>query len=268
MLKLVQSHDIATSYNHQHLNLNTLFSHIYFESTTSTNLVARKLIEEGNPDPFTVISTDFQLNGRGQSGNTWESEAGKNLLFSVILYPDFIPAHKQFIINQLISVALCLELEQLMPDASIWIKWPNDLLVNRKKIAGILIENSIMNSKLGWSIAGIGLNVNQEMFGENLPLATSIHAHLQRTTERNLLLTNIINQIQDQFTTLKGDNGLSLHALYMKRLFQLNQQAQYRQNGTTFTATISRIDEYGRLVLLKNGQEEVFCDVKEIEFLY
>jgi BirA family biotin operon repressor/biotin-[acetyl-CoA-carboxylase] ligase len=245
-----------------------LFNHIHFDSTTSTNLVARKLIEDTKPEAFTVISSDFQVQGRGQAGNTWESEASKNLLFSIILYPDFVPAHKQFIINQLISVSISIELELLLPQATINIKWPNDLLVNRKKIAGILIENSVLNSKLGWSIAGIGLNVNQEKFGDNLPLATSLLAILGRETERTVLLTNIVNQIQHQFTVIQRDEGFLLNTLYMERLFQLKQQAQYRHNGELFTATITKIDNYGRLVLMKNDHEEVFCDVKEIEFVY
>lgn len=245
-----------------------MFNHIHFESTTSTNQLAHKMLQEGKQDAFTVISADYQINGRGQAGNTWKSEAYKNLLFSVILYPDFLAVQKQFIINQLISVSICIELEHLMPDASISIKWPNDLLINQKKVAGILIENSVMSSKLVWSIAGIGLNVNQELFGDDLPLATSIHNYLGHPIDRNSLLINIINQINYQFDIVRNDAGVCLNRLYMQRLYQLNQAALYKQNGKIFTATINRIDEYGRLVLIKNGNEQVFCDVKEIEFIF
>jgi BirA family biotin operon repressor/biotin-[acetyl-CoA-carboxylase] ligase len=155
-----------------------------------------------------------------------------------------------------------------VPEASVKIKWPNDLLLNQRKIAGILIEHSVMNTKLGWCIAGIGLNVNQERFDETLPQATSIHAWLGHAIERNNLLKNIIHQIHYQFSVLQNDAGSSLNQLYLERLFQLNQTAMYRQNGELFEATITKIDEYGRLVLKKNGRDEVYCDVKEIEFVY
>ena len=133
---------------------------IHIEKTDSTNTLARSLANESRED--ILITTDFQTAGRGQRGNSWESEQGKNLLFSLIIHPQDIPASQQFILCQHISLALCEVLRNYTNNISI--KWPNDIYWDNKKIAGILIEHDIEGGYLARTIIGIGLNVNQTNF--------------------------------------------------------------------------------------------------------
>jgi BirA family biotin operon repressor/biotin-[acetyl-CoA-carboxylase] ligase len=135
---------------------------MYLRETRSTNLVLKEMLREYElPEGF-VLRTDFQSAGKGQPGNSWESEKGKNLLFSVLLYPQHIAIDQQFILSQLVSVAILRTLNSFCAGFSI--KWPNDIYFGDKKIGGILIENSLQGSKLNTSIVGIGLNINQKTF--------------------------------------------------------------------------------------------------------
>ena len=135
---------------------------MYLRETRSTNLVLKEMLREYElPEGF-VLRTDFQSAGKGQPGNSWEAEKGKNLLFSVLLYPHHIAITEQFILSQLVSVAILRTLNSFCTGFSI--KWPNDIYFGDKKIAGILIENSLQGTKLNTSIVGIGLNVNQKIF--------------------------------------------------------------------------------------------------------
>ena len=110
----------------------------------------------------TIVYTNYQSAGQGQSGNKWESEDGKNLLISIVLFPSFIKPADQFHISMTISLGICDFLKRYIPGCSI--KWPNDIYVNNDKIAGILIENFILGNKIENTIAGIGLNINQDKF--------------------------------------------------------------------------------------------------------
>ena len=127
----------------------------------STNNYAKQLVSD-KVEEGTVVLAQFQSKGRGQQGNYWESETGKNLLFSLILYPDFLEAEFQFSLSMLVSLAIVSVLDEETDEVQI--KWPNDIYVGKLKIAGILIENTIKGSKLGSTIVGVGLNLNQEMF--------------------------------------------------------------------------------------------------------
>ncbi len=148
-------------------------SNIYFyDHLTSTNSEAVRLLKESGLPEGAVISAGFQSAGRGQKENKWESEEGKNLLISVILFPINIEPDLQFIISMTISLGICDFLKRHIPASSI--KWPNDIYVNNDKIAGVLIENSIMGSSIEYSIAGIGLNINQEKFTGDAPNPVSL----------------------------------------------------------------------------------------------
>jgi len=122
----------------------------------------QKVLEE-----FTTVTSEFQTSGKGQRGNSWEAEKGKNLLFSFILYPSFLEVKQQFLLSQLISLSIKEELDKWTKDISI--KWPNDIYWKNRKICGILIENDIEGHTFSRCIAGIGLNINQEKFESNAP---------------------------------------------------------------------------------------------------
>ena len=134
----------------------------YIKETDSTNNLIRKMMQDENlPEGF-LVYTDFQTAGKGQPGNTWESEAGKNLLFSIVLYPHEIPIHEQFVLSEIASLSIKNILAKYTDGISV--KWPNDIYWNDRKIAGILIENSLKKNEINYSIIGIGLNINQTIF--------------------------------------------------------------------------------------------------------
>lgn len=139
---------------------------INLKRVDSTNDYAHMLINNNELMDETVIYANFQKHGRGQENNTWESEAWKNLTFTLVLFSKYLKAEQQFYLAHAVSLAIVDFLQSHKIDANI--KWPNDILAGNKKIAGILIENSVLNDNLLYSLVGIGLNVNQQYFGSTL----------------------------------------------------------------------------------------------------
>ena len=140
---------------------------VYLKETESTNKYLNDLCNKQCVGELTTVTTDFQTSGRGQRGNSWESERGQNLMFSFVLYPAFLKARKQFLLSQIISLAIKEELDTHVSDVSI--KWPNDIYWKDKKICGMLIENDLTGTHISRSIAGIGININQEAFTSPAP---------------------------------------------------------------------------------------------------
>src|SRR6056297_946886 len=158
-------------------------------SVASTNEHARNLVQEGSPEEGTVIIAGEQKKGRGHGKNTWHSKRGKNLLFSIILYPRFILANTQFLLSKTISLGIYDYLCRYVSDVAI--KWPNDIYVDDRKIAGILIENDLTGSSLNRSIVGIGININQVKFPEDLPNPVS----MTQMIEKELYLKEGLNKL-------------------------------------------------------------------------
>jgi len=146
---------------------------IRVEQTTSTNWYLLQLSNERNLAEGTVLITGHQTQGRGQGSKSWESEPGANLTFSIILYPLSINASQQFILSKAVSLAVRDFVSQYVPNVSV--KWPNDVYVGDKKIAGILIENFVIGDCLTKTIAGIGLNINQKFFLSDAPNPVSLY---------------------------------------------------------------------------------------------
>ena len=163
---------------------------IHINETDSTN---RWLFDQGGEDG-TVVWTDFQTAGRGQGTNRWESERGQNLLFSILLHPKDIPANKQFSISMQVSLAICEALGEHIGNLSI--KWPNDIYWRDKKVAGILIENAIVGSEIKYSIAGIGLNVNQTEYVSNAPNPISLKQISGKEYDIHELMQNLYAGVQ------------------------------------------------------------------------
>ena len=140
-----------------------------FKTLDSTNLYLQNLLNKGENIDNHIIVAEFQSSGKGQGRNVWHSEDGKNLLFSIALDMSFLKAEDQFLLTQMISASMINVLKNYLPEESLFIKWPNDIYFKDSKIAGILIKNEIKGMMLGTSIIGIGLNVNQTTFDDNLP---------------------------------------------------------------------------------------------------
>lgn len=222
--------------------------HIHLPETESTNLYA-KTIDSKNC--ITLITTDHQTAGRGQRGNTWEAEKGKNLLFSLVLQPHNIPSSQQFIICELISVAICKSLSSYIPD--IHIKWPNDIYYKDFKLCGILIEHDIEGMNLSRSIIGVGINVNQAKFISNAPNPISLRQILGHEVERESLLDEIVANFKELYTqytsTIPTLDRKTLHTHYTTLLYRKDITATYFDTQGHFSAILRTVELDGRLIL-------------------
>ncbi|MGI9541796.1 MAG: biotin--[acetyl-CoA-carboxylase] ligase [Cyclobacteriaceae bacterium] len=245
---------------------NTLFTGkqiIYLPSCPSTNRFAADLLAEKKLPEGAVIITDHQTAGRGQRGNSWESEAGANLTFSLILQPRFMLVQRQFYLNMVISLAL-YELLLSYGLNSLKIKWPNDLYWNDKKIAGILIENTVGKGQyLTTSIVGIGLNINQLDFSN--PNAISLAAITARKYQLSEVLDNLLPLIEKYYLKLKQNAHKQLYSSYLQNLYWFGEPHNFKANQL-FRGVITGIDSTGRLEVENNGVINRF-DSKEIMFI-
>lgn len=224
---------------------------IHLPETTSTNIIAREELPKHNT-PMILVTTDHQTAGRGQRGNTWESSSGKNLLFTLGLHPTTVKASGQFIICELISVALCEVLSHYTTDISI--KWPNDIYYRDHKLCGILIEHDIEGAHLANTFIGVGLNVNQEHFTSNAPNPISLCQILNHTINRESLLRALVDRFIVLYQKFMPNSGTpmpseTLHKRYCTLLYRLNTPALYNDAGGRFRATLRDVGTDGRLWL-------------------
>lgn len=238
------------------------FHFIHLQETGSTNLYIRELQQVEPIADGTVVYTDIQTSGRGQRGNSWESEPYKNLTFSLLLQPKQIKASQSFTISEIVSLAITDALEKYATGFSI--KWPNDIYWYDKKIAGILIENDLTGNRIETSVIGIGLNINQKTFLSAAPNPVSLIQILNREIDLFPLLTDILNRIAER------SSAIDLPALtlrYKSRLYRREGYHTYQSEEKKFQARIADIDPTGRLVLeTVTGERKSFA-FKEVSFV-
>jgi BirA family biotin operon repressor/biotin-[acetyl-CoA-carboxylase] ligase len=218
-----------------------------YKKLQSTNSEMQRLQSIEKLPEFSIVITKNQTNGKGLQGNVWESEEGKNLTFSMILYPDFIEIENQFTITCIITLALIDVLKNYLSDLKI--KWTNDIYVNDKKLVGILIENSIKGDKINHSIIGIGLNVNQINFISGAPNPVSMKQITNIDYDTDLLLNEIINAIIKRYKTAKEQGIEKIRKEYHNYLYRNDGYYPYKDKNGTFLAKIERVEQTGHLVL-------------------
>jgi BirA family transcriptional regulator, biotin operon repressor / biotin---[acetyl-CoA-carboxylase] ligase len=215
----------------------------------ATRLLASKKVEEG-----TVVLTFRQLKGRGHGKNVWESADFKNLTFSLVLFPGFLPANKQFLLSQVVSLGLYDFLSG--KTSGVTIKWPNDLLIHGKKVAGILIENSVLGENLHSTVIGIGININQIVFPDHLPHATSLAIETGKEYALEETCQLMLQEIMKWYQVLKNQQMEKINDWYLKHLFRKGEKSYFQKDNLVFEAEILGIDHYGQL-LLKNSSDEI-----------
>ncbi|WP_165040379.1 biotin--[acetyl-CoA-carboxylase] ligase [Dysgonomonas sp. ZJ709] len=238
---------------------------IHLEETFSTNTYLKDLLLKQNVEEGTIIHSDYQSAGKGQRGNNWESEHGKNLLFSIVLYPTMINANEQFIISQFISLALKDTLSKYADN--ITIKWPNDIYWKEKKICGILIGNALLENKINQSVIGIGININQERFITEVPNPVSLKKITGNSYDLKEILTELANQIQLHYRDVKEGNFNPIVQQYKDSLFRSKGYHLYHDGVMDFLAKIKDIEPSGILVLeTMEGVERKFA-FKEVKYI-
>ena len=246
---------------------NTLFlgkNLVFVPECHSTNTLAFELISKSTSVlEGTTIITNNQTAGRGQRGNTWESAQGVNLTFSVILKPTFLSIQKQFFLTIATSLAV-RNLVERYSDKPGFIKWPNDIIVENKKISGILIENQVQGSSIGFTVIGIGLNVNEL----NMPTsrATSLNLLTQKTFQLSAVLEDLLETLEKYYLKLRSSQQDELQQEYLTQLYRKDQATKFVSDGNEWNGTIKGIDPSGRLIVI-NDQEEKTFDLKEISMV-
>lgn len=239
---------------------------IRLEETESTNSYLRDLLKSQHLEEGSVVVADFQTAGRGQVGNNWYSDKGDNLLFSLLIYPTGIPANEQFIISRMVSLAIKNTLDQFADD--IRIKWPNDIYWKERKIAGILIENSLQGKVIENSIIGIGLNLNQQIFPVELPNPVSLRQITATEQDKNYILDLLLKEFFLLYRSLQRGEKQVIEDEYMLDLYRANGYYWYEDANGRFQAEIDNVLPSGHLVLrtLDTNEERIYA-FKEVQFI-
>ncbi len=245
------------------------FHIMQFDSLASTNLFVMENKEIRQLPEGTVVLAKQQTAGIGQSGNKWLSEKDKNLTFSIILHPDFLPVASQFYLHKALSVAVREALCQLLPDiGDISIKWPNDIYIGHRKVCGMLVNNQISGNTHQLAVAGIGLNVNQTVFDPSLPNPTSLKTVAGTDFQLFDVLEKILSNFGAWYNVLKNNDLQSVDEVYLTHLLNFGQQKAYTYCNRRIEATIDGVDKFGRLRLHTADGTPLLCDIKEIQYIF
>uniref|UniRef100_A0AA49GR29 Biotin--[acetyl-CoA-carboxylase] ligase n=1 Tax=Roseihalotalea indica TaxID=2867963 RepID=A0AA49GR29_9BACT len=235
----------------------------YYESCDSTNRVAAQLLQENKAQPGAVVVADFQTAGRGQQHHQWESAAGDNLTFSVILSPK-LSVHQQFLLNIIVSLAVAEALKPLLKD-EIQVKWPNDIFYQDSKLGGILIQNNLQSAVIRTSVVGIGLNVNQTQF--SFPRAISLAMIRHQVMNLQEILNAILLALEHQLQSNPVANSSKLRGLYEARLYGRGKERTFKDKSGLLKGTIQGVEENGSLRIKVNGQIRHY-NFHEIQFCW
>lgn len=247
--------------------LNTLFTGkflIKLNEIDSTNYFLRNWISNNAPIEGAVILAEHQTAGRGQMGTSWQSQLGQNITLSLLYQPKFLKAQEQFVLSACVAYAIYETVQYFLPQHLVEVKWPNDIMVNRKKICGILIENSIQGSTLHNSIIGIGLNVHQDIF-EDLDTATSLKNE-GFIGEKEEVLKYLLEKIEALYLQLKIQKYQDIIDQYHQVLLGRGVLMKFKDANGEFFGIIEGIQLDGRIEISTSDgsrfyyhKEVVFC---------
>ena len=236
---------------------------IYVPECHSTNSSLSDLINHADLPEGLVLITDNQTKGRGQRGNNWDSLPGENLTFSILLKPKFLATRDQFQLNMAIAIGIADGVRQLMSQ-QVSLKWPNDVMIDGRKVGGILIENQSQGPALSQSIVGIGLNVNQKEFAH--PLAASLLNVAGKVFPLEDVFEGLMSSLEGKYLLLRSGNPTSIRSEYIESLFRFNLTQTFEADGDQFEGVISDVDEFGRLCVNIAGTIKKFS-LKEIRMI-
>ena len=237
---------------------------MFCKNAESTNTFASGLLQNEPVAEGTIIHTNFQLAGRGQKGNRWESEEGKNLLFSIVLFPGMVSPEDQFIISMIISLGICDFLKMFITGCRI--KWPNDIYAGDDKIAGILIENSITGESISNTIVGVGLNINQISFPEDIPNPVSLKMLTGKDNDLDYCLKQIAICLDKRYDQLLSGCRKEIRTEYISSLYRLNEWCNFITGSGLLYGKINSVAHSGSLQIEDEGKNIHEFQFKEVEF--
>ena len=237
--------------------------HIKLDSVDSTNnytlsMKGTLLFKEG-----LVVTTNFQTSGNGQRGKSWESSIGDNLLITIVIESN-ISAKNQFLLSKCVALALYDLLTLYADDVSI--KWPNDILVGKQKIAGILIQNILKGKEITHSVIGVGLNVNQTKFKAYSPQATSLNLLQNKTFDVSRIKEQLLKCLAERMQQLRS--GVDQEKEYLSALFLNNKVAAFESKAQKFMGIIQGVSKSGKLQIKLGDDSIAVFDNQEVKFLF
>jgi BirA family biotin operon repressor/biotin-[acetyl-CoA-carboxylase] ligase len=238
---------------------------VRLEVIDSTNNYAKQQIREDELAEGTVFLTYEQTSGRGQQKNIWESEPRQNLLFSIVLCPDFVEMRRQFQLSKVVSLGIYGAINKYV--SGVKIKWPNDIYVGDRKLCGILIENSVMNGVLSNSVIGIGLNVNQTIFRSDAPNPVSLKMLTNQHYDSEEILSAILSEIDRYYSMLRDGQEELIDREFEVALYRINEFHFYKTEDEVFEGQIIGVNEIGQLQIRKKDENLLEFSFKEVEFL-
>ncbi len=237
-----------------------------YDHLDSTNEEALRLIADGKAEEGLVLHAYKQTQGRGADKKRWESEPGKNLIFSLVLRPRFLEPSQQFVLTEMVSLALFDVVAHRLGLENLSIKWPNDLWYKDSKLAGVLVQNRIKGNQLDFSVIGVGLNVNQKKFFSDAPNPASMIQFSGKAENLSALLNELLKRLGHYYEKIMSDKK-SLQPAYLQKLYRSGVWAGYCDETGHFTARITGVNQYGQLLLAdRQGNMRVY-GFKEVTFL-
>lgn len=237
----------------------------YFRVLDSTNNYASSIAGKYGISEGTIVRAGYQMKGRGQAENSWESHPGKNLTLSLILYPRFLPPDKQFYLSEIVSLGIADFLQLYLEEVKI--KWPNDIYAGSKKLGGILIEHAITGNVLDYTVAGIGLNVNQVVFDPGLPNPASIKSFTGTDLKLEHCIDLLCPFLEHWYEMLKAGAYQKIMDRYHERIYRFMSWQLFRDKDGPFEARIMRVEATGPLVLEDRKGNRRIYGFREVEFI-
>lgn len=238
---------------------------IRLQKTDSTNNYLHALARPEQLGEGSVVWAEFQTAGRGQIGNSWESAEGENLTFSVVLYPTFLLANRQFLISQITALSVKQTLDRYVDD--ITVKWPNDIYWRDRKICGMLIENDLAGQFIYSSILGIGININQKEFKSNAPNPVSLYLIIGKRTDREKFLQEFLERLYANYLLLLQEKEVLIQEAYRQSLYRREGFYLYEDANGRFEAAIEEIEPSGYLHLRLRDNTIRRYEFKEVRFV-
>ena len=238
---------------------------IRLQKTDSTNNYLHALARPEQLGEGSVVWAEFQTAGRGQIGNSWESAEGENLTFSVVLYPTFLLANRQFLISQITALSVKQTLDRYVDD--ITVKWPNDIYWRDRKICGMLIENDLAGQFIYSSILGIGININQKEFKSNAPNPVSLYQIIGKRTDREKFLQEFLERLYANYLLLLQEKEVLIQEAYRQSLYRREGFHLYEDANGRFEAAIEEIEPSGYLHLRLRDNTIRRYEFKEVRFV-
>lgn len=240
------------------------FEWIRLHSTDST-INFLKHYRPVSPKEMTLVTSDFQTAGRGQAGSSWESEAGRNLLFALLCHPRNTEARLQFVLSQAMALSVCDTLAERT--GGITIKWPNDIYWNDRKICGMLIENTLAGSRVEDCILGVGVNVNQTEFRGDAPNPVSLRQITGEAHERVFILAEIVKRFKEHYRNIQAGATDDIALRYCGRLYRREGFHPYQDGQGVFEAELHGVEPTGHLLLTDRDNRTRRYAFKEVRFL-